>query len=45
MKSNHSKRYKKLLESSKESKAEIIEDVIKKVKGNINRLIKLCSAV
>ena len=29
MKSNHSKRYKKLLESSKESKAEIIEDVIR----------------
>ena len=34
MKSNQSKRYKKLLESSKENKEETIEDVIKKVKKN-----------
>ena len=34
MRSNPSKRYKKLFETSKENKAEIIDDVIKKVKKN-----------
>jgi len=34
MRSNPSKRYRKLLESSKEKKAEVIDDVIKKVKKN-----------
>jgi len=34
MKSNPSKRYKKLLKESNENKAEIIDDVIKKVKRN-----------
>ena len=34
MRSNPSKRYKKLFEASKENKAEIIDDVIKKVKKN-----------
>ncbi len=34
MRSNPSKRYKKLFEISKENKAEIIDDVIKKVKKN-----------
>ena len=34
MKSNLSKRYRKLLESSKDKKAEVIDDVIKKVKKN-----------
>ena len=34
MRSNPSKRYKKLLEASNENKAEVIEDVIKKVKRN-----------
>ena len=34
MRSNPSKRYKKLLEASNENKAEVIDDVIKKVKRN-----------
>ena len=34
MRSNLSKRYKKLLEASNENKPEIIDDVIKKVKRN-----------
>ena len=34
MRSNLSKRYKKLLEASNENKAEVIDDVIKKVKRN-----------
>ena len=34
MRSNPSKRYKKLSETSKENKEEIIDDVIKKVKKN-----------
>ncbi len=34
MNTNLSKRYKKLLETSNEKKAWIVDDVIKKVKGN-----------
>ena len=34
MKSNPSKRYKKLLETSSKGKTEIIDEVIKKVKKN-----------
>ena len=35
MRSNPSKRYKKLLEASNENKAEVIDDVIKKVKRKL----------